>query len=119
MGKDSLRLWFKGGLIGIFVPIILGGIVLLLISLKIPLGENPITPIFVIALCLLELPTVIVGRGLGLPIENGGAAFLLYDFSALGYILTIIIWALIGALIGLCLDMANEKRKRTRQVPKY
>lgn len=77
---------------------------------KVAFGEHPLTAFLVIAIAFVELPTGIIGRTLGLPIETGEPAFLLYCFTPLGYFLTIIIWALMGAVIGWCVEKLQNRQ---------
>src|SRR3990167_8401544 len=90
-----------GGLIGFFIPAALFGILSALSTLDIEFARNPVTYSLVIGLTLIELPMVALGRSLRLPIENGGAAFMLYDLNVFGYILILLFWAFAGALLGL------------------
>ena len=90
----------RGGLIGLLVPLTLFVIFRVLAGLNIELGRFPLTALIVFALAILELPVAIIGRSLGLPIEIGGTAFILYEFNALGYALTALFWIFVGAFIG-------------------
>lgn len=99
------KYWLRGGLIGLGVPLALFGIFTILAGLNIELGRFPLSELIVFALVIMELPAAIIGRSLGLPIETGGAAFLLYKFNALGYVLTLAFWIFVGAFIGWLIDM--------------
>lgn len=109
--KDDNRFWIRGGLIGTAIPLVLFGLFQQLNSSGIAFGENPLTAFLVLALAFMELPTAIIGRTLGLPIEAGGAAFLIYNFTVLGYILTITFWALVGVLFGWIIDKKISRKK--------
>jgi hypothetical protein len=105
--------WLLGGLIGLFIPLILFGLFLILNSFGTSFGGNPITALLVFAIAFIQLPIVIMGRTLGLPIETGGEAFIMYNFTPLGYILTVIFWTLLGALCGWII---NKKLKRNKNI---
>lgn len=104
------RFWLQGALIGLLIPLILFGLFMMLNSFNIAFGANPLTALLIFALAFVELPIAIIGRTLGLPIEAGGAAFLIYDFTALGYILTIMFWALTGVLFGWFIDRKTSQK---------
>ncbi|MDP2905290.1 MAG: hypothetical protein Q8O22_03185 [Candidatus Omnitrophota bacterium] len=101
---QTKNLWLRGALIGLFVPLFLFGIFLILTGFNVEFGRHPLAGLIIIALAILEMPVAIIGRSLGLPIETGGAAFLLYQFNALGYILTIVFWVSAGAFLGWLVD---------------
>lgn len=111
---QAKRYWLRGALIGLFAPSCLFGIFLILAGLNIEFGRFPLAGLIIIALAIFEIPVAIIGRSLGLPIETGGAAFLLYEFNALGYTLTIIFWIFVGAFIGWLID--KKSRKNISQV---
>ncbi|MDD4957610.1 MAG: hypothetical protein PHH49_07915 [Candidatus Omnitrophica bacterium] len=98
------RYWLRGALTGLFVPMALFGIFLLLVLMDFEFGRIPLTKMVVSAIAVLELPIVYIGRALELPIEVGGAAFLIYDFTVLGYVLMVAFWVVVGMFIGCLLD---------------
>jgi hypothetical protein len=101
----------RGGLIGLLVPLILLVIFKVLAGLNIELGRFHLTALIVFALAILELPVAIIGRSLGLPIETGDAAFIFYEFNALGYVLTAIFWILVGVFIGWLISRKRCKKE--------
>ena len=60
------------------------------------------------------MPTAIIGRWFGLPIETGKPAFLLYEFTPFGYILTIAFWSLLGGMVGWLIDSKNSAPPQDR-----
>jgi len=110
--------WLRGGLVGLFTPFILFGLFLILNSFNIEFGSNPITSLLIFAMAFMQLPAVVIGRALGLPIETGGAAFILYNFTIFGYILTIFFWVLIGVLFGWIIDRRKNALIKNNSAPK-
>ena len=98
--KSVFRCCIIGGATGLGLPSCLFLVFSILNSFGIAFGENPATSALVIAIALLEIPIALVGRSIGLPIESGGDAFILFDFNTLGYVLVDMYWMAIGILTG-------------------
>ena len=105
MGMDSKkhysRFWWRGGLIGLFIPLIL----FILNNFN---GSNPIIYLLTCALALIEVPVVVLGRFLRLPIETGETAFIQYQLTTFGYVLTVFFWAFTGAFFGWIIDKIKK-----------
>ena len=104
------KLWLKGGLIGFLIPLFLLALNTILNSFHSELSGNPIAPFVIFALFLLELPIIFIGRALKLPIETGETAFIMFNFTPLGYILTMVFWAAVGAFFGWIADRKQLNR---------
>lgn len=96
--------WLWGGLVGLMIPTALFALFQVLGCFRVAFGEHLLTTALIIAISVLELPTVIIGRALHLPIENGGAAFVIFDLSPFGHMLAIVFWVFVGLLIGYTID---------------
>ena len=96
----EVRLSVWGGLIGLLVPLFLTAVYFLLAASKIALGEHLATGFPIIALALLELPVVSIGRTCGLSIETAGIVFIPFNLNGFGYTLLTMFWTGVGLLIG-------------------
>ena len=110
MEKERLyeHFWLRGGLIGLFIPLSLFGLFMLLRIFNVQI--RGITVFLVFTMFIMQVPIATIGDLLKLPINAGGAAFILSDFNVLGNILVLIFWSIAGALIGWIVD-----RKRLRE----
>ncbi len=93
--------WMRGALIGAGTVTALAVLFLILNLFGVPFGQVPPLGLLVVALSLITMPVSIIGRVLHLPLENGGAAFMIADLNALGCAAVVLFWALVGALIAL------------------
>jgi len=107
------RFKFYGTIIGIFLPIFFIAASNLAFQCKFPLGDNFFTATAIIALGLIEIPPVIIGRALNLPIENGGIAFLIADLNASGYLLVILFYGILGLIIDIAIRTIFYDAKKT------
>ena len=101
-----------GALFGLIVPVILFGIFSILSHLNVEIGKSPLSVLIIFTLALLEAPIAIIGRSLNLPIETGGAAFILFQFNAFGYFLTLLFWTLVGLFVGWLISIMKKSNHR-------
>jgi len=106
------KAWLKGGCIGFLIPATFLGIFLLLKQFDIALGANPITGSVVILLGLMEMPIMVIGKVLPFPITNSQSTFILSDLNFLGYALTFLFWAVIGAGVGALTGRKKDKDEK-------
>src|SRR5665213_3644239 len=104
INHSIMRFWFWGGLTGLLFPLALFVIFQILKCFRIAFGEHLLSALLIFTIAILELPVIIVGRALNLPIETGGVAFIPYELSPFGYVLVIIFWIVVGSLIGYIID---------------
>jgi hypothetical protein len=100
----SNNCWLWGGLAGGVIPTVLLVLFQLLACFRVAFGEHLLTSLLIMVICIAELPAVIVGRALHLPVENGSIAQIMFDLSSFGCLLAIVFWALSGSLIGCAID---------------
>ena len=99
------RFIFYGTVIGFLLPVFFIVASYLAFQCKFPLGDNFFTATAIIVLGLIEIPPVIIGGALNLPIENGGIAFLIADLNISGYLLVILFYVTLGLII----DISTQK----------
>jgi hypothetical protein len=96
--------WLWGGLIGLLVPGALFALFQILCCYRIAFGEHLLSALLVFAIAYLEMPVVIIGRALNLPIESGEVAFIMYSLSPFGFVLVLVFWMSAGLLFGCVVD---------------
>ena len=109
------------GMIGFLVPAVLMAFIFALSSHPIQdLGSGPLEILqwTVLILALFEFPPVQIARALAWPVENqSGVAFIIYNLNALGYAVVVAFWTILGALIGLAVDMARSAAPPASEPP--
>ncbi len=80
----------------------------------IEMGRYFVSQVLVFGVHLLEMPVVILGRSQGWPIEKGGAAFIIFDLSTVGYSLVFLGWTLVGILVGGLIGLTRKMINRRR-----
>jgi len=110
-----MRKWLKWGLI-------LSGIVFLDLTLffilngfQITFGDSLIGIFSIFSLAILEIPTYLFSS---LPIYTGGEGFIIAPLNDFGLILLIIIWFVIGAIIGYLLEKHQNNNKKAHKLKK-
>jgi hypothetical protein len=98
----------RGAIVGLVVPLIAFAIFFALEKLNVRLMDHYITELFLLALAILEIPGVSIGRTLGLPIEASDIAFVLIDLNAFGYALVVATWGVLGSLIDMAIGFARS-----------
>ncbi len=104
---SKTRYWLWGGLAGLLLQLALFALIQSLYCFHIDFGcgINSVLAITVIlVVVILELPVVIIGRTLNLPIETGTPAFMVCNLTLFGYVLVAVFWTLVGLLIGYLID---------------
>lgn len=99
---------------GFLLPALLMATMALLMVAKTLTGEHPISAAVVMGLALCEMPPVIIGRSLGLPIETGGPAFIIYELNGLGYLLVVLFWTFTGGMLGMLIDACRSFLQRSK-----
>jgi hypothetical protein len=84
------------GLVFCLVAFTLSGTILFCFIPYIPVNLV-LFPLLIVAI-FVEVPAVTVGRALNLPIESGGAAFMLYNLSPFGYRYVSMFWLAAGLI---------------------
>jgi hypothetical protein len=107
--RANTQFWLRGGLTGLLFPGSLLGLLEILTCLRIAFWENFLAWYLLFAISLMEMPVVIIGRRLNLPIETGGVAFLLYELSPVGYFLVFLFWGLLGLILGCMVDLTTGR----------
>ncbi len=94
--QDCEYFLLYGAVLGLIAPALLFGLLDCTFDNQTIMWTDPLKGLTVFTILLMQLPVVIVGRALALPVESGGAAFILFNLSQLGYILLSLNSMLVG-----------------------
>jgi len=101
--------WSKGGVIGLLTPLLICFFITILNNLNVAFGEVPFAGWLVVGMAFLEVPIIIIGRVLRLPVETGNTAFIMFDLTIFGEIFVFFFWLCVGTLIGWVIGKRKSK----------
>ncbi len=99
--------WLWGGFYGFLIPAALFTLFQIMICFRVAFLDFLFSTWLIFAIAFMEMPPVSAARALNLPIENGGAAFIMCDLNALGYLFVLLFWTVVGVFLGFLGDITS------------
>ena len=119
MAWKNLASWLKGGIIGGVIVLIMGLIIRLFFDINIPILDGIIFLFIIIQIFLVGFPVgYVLLKPLGIPesnfiISHGEGLFPILNLG--GILLGVILWFIIGALIGWFIGLIKSKNSNKKR----